>query len=536
MCTELEENLPYKKFIEILKELLKSIQIGEGSQEEWQQIKENIELYLHKLQEEGALEMFFLYLREEYCDDRELYKILLRYLCEFAKEDEIIYELLYCMRNDALVNNEDAYYIRQWNQQYVAKGFHLGRHWNIEEDWNMFTYIRERVRQKYNCCHEFIPAEKRDEGFIVVATNQLLGINHAPTKFVFEFCRIIETVLKKKVLLINEVLVTDIEYLQKNGLKLEWIRWNNYLEEATGDFTYEYNGYKVAGYQILLKDNSFSEMEMLVNSIFEKRPYCVWCFGDNLIFSNLCQQFTTLVYTAFNQGYPGVPADIVVNYFKRSSVENLEEKRFLEEHNVKVKDIEFVFDYPVAQGEISREDIGIPQNAFCIGVIGNRLASVCDTAFLEILHNVMCQEEKIYIVFIGGTDEEFEKRVNEQLLYPERICFMGYQKKLQEAVNILDIFVNPIQLGGGTGGILALNEGKPIITAANGDVASFAGEEFICEGLDAYEELILRYSRDKEFYREKSALARQKAEKMCTTDNEMAEIIKGIFDLVAEES
>lgn len=520
-----------KRFIEILKELLKSIQIGEGSQEEWQQIKENIERYLRELREEGALEMFLLYLRGEYGDDRELYKILLRYLCEFAKEDEIIYELLYCMRNDALVNKEDIYYILQWNQQYVSRGFRLGRYWNIEEDWNMFTYVCERVRQKYNCSHEFIPVEKRDEDFIVVAANQLLGINHAPTKFVFEFCRIIETVLKKKVLLINEVLVTDVEYLQKNGLKLEWIRWNNYLEEATGDFTYEYNGYKAAGYQILVKDNSLLEMEMLVNSIFEKKPYCVWCFGGNLIFANLCQQFTTLVYTAFNQGYPGVPADIVVNYFKRSPIENLEEKRFLEEHNVKVKDIEFMFHYPLAQEEISREDIGIPENAFCIGVIGNRLASACSTAFLEILHNVMCQEEKIHIVFVGGTDEEFEKRVNEQLLYPKRICFMGYQKKLQEAVNILDIFVNPPQVGGGTGGILALNEGKPVITAANGDVASFAGEEFICEGLDAYEELILRYIRDKEFYREKSVLARQKAEMMCTTDNEMTEIVKGIFDL-----
>lgn len=84
-----------KRFIEILKELLKSIQIGEGSQEEWQQIKENIERYLRELREEGALEMFLLYLRGEYGDDRELYKILLRYLCEFAKEDEIIYELLY---------------------------------------------------------------------------------------------------------------------------------------------------------------------------------------------------------------------------------------------------------------------------------------------------------------------------------------------------------------------------------------------------------------------------------------------------------
>lgn len=68
-----------KRFIEILKELLKSIQIGEGSQEEWQQIKENIERYLRELREEGALEMFLLYLRGEYGDDRELYKILLRY-------------------------------------------------------------------------------------------------------------------------------------------------------------------------------------------------------------------------------------------------------------------------------------------------------------------------------------------------------------------------------------------------------------------------------------------------------------------------
>ena len=520
-----------EKFIVILKELLKSIQIGDSNQEEWQQIKEKIGLQLHELQEERELDNFLLFLRTQYEDDWNVYKILLQYMCEFAEKDEIIYELLRCMINEAILNKEDIYDILQWNQQYVSKGFYLGKHWNIEEDWSMFTYMREYVRQKYDCCHELIPVEERDEEFIVVATNQLLGMNHAPTKFVFEFCRIMETVLKKKVLLIVETFVTDVTYLQENGMKLEWILCNNYIEKATGNFIYGCEGYEVAGYQILVNDNSISEMQMLVNSIFEKKPYCVWCFGDNLIFANLCQQFTTLVYTAFNQGYPGVPADIVVNYFKRSTIENQDEKRFLEEHGVKVKDIEFVFQYPKAQGEMRRADIGITEDAFCIGVIGNRLVSICSNSFLEVLYHAMSQEEKIHVIFVGGTDEEFEERVRQKLLYPERIWFIGYQDKLEEVISILDIFVNPPQLGGGTAGILALNEGKPVITAANGDVASFVGEEFICEGIEDYEELILRYIRDNEFYREKSELARQKAKRMCTTDDEMAEIIAGIFDL-----
>ena len=244
------------------------------------------------------------------------------------------------------------------------------------------------------------------------------------------------------------------------------------------------------------------------------------------------REFTTVIYTGLNQGYRGVPSDIAVNYFPKSPVENKEERRFLQERGVVVKDISINFSYNRSTGKMKRADYNIPNDAFCLAVVGNRLSDDCSEAFLCAMRQILEREPDCYLIFIGDEGDSFEEYIKERVGFPEQLRFLGFQKELCEALRMIDLFVNPPRLGGGTGGIIAMNEGKPVIALKAGDVASFVGEGFVCESLDGYQELILRYKYDSEFYRSQSEAAEKRAQEKVTTDADIANMIRNLIETV----
>lgn len=96
------------------------------------------------------------------------------------------------------------------------------------------------------------------------------------------------------------------------------------------------------------------------------------------------------------------------------------------------------------------------------------------------------QERDIYVIFIGPTNEKFQKKVQREMGDASHIRFLGEQKRLQGAIAMTDLFVNPPRVGGGAGAHLALLEGIPIITLKNCDVASLAGDGFCYENPQVY--------------------------------------------------
>lgn len=152
--------------------------------------------------------------------------------------------------------------------------------------------------------------------------------------------------------------------------------------------------------------------------------------------------------------------------------------------------------------------------------------------FLYQIARVWETEPDIYVAFIGPTKVEFEEKVKREMGNVTHIRFLGGQKNLQSAIGMMDIFVNPPRLGGGTGAILAMLERKPIITLAGCDVASSVGEDFFCECVEKFPEKILRYRRDSVYYEKQSKAAKEKSKECVKTDEEHAQILQGVLDLI----
>lgn len=518
-----------KKILTCVQEVEKGAQNGE----EAGKARMELQTEILRLKEVKRLDEFIHFLSMEYGDNSTFYISLLKFLAIMTDENEIVCELIHSMALEALNGEEDYFEILTLKNQFISDAFHLGKRPDIYEDWEFATYFRDEMQKQLGMSFRKIPAHERNRDYVIIATTQFLGMEHAPTRFVYEFCRLIENFLHKEVFLISEKQETDIQLLLRKDIHLEWIRKWNYLD-MSGRFSYKANGYEIEGYQVLLKKENLIEMQKLVKEIYDRKPYCVWCFGGIPAFASAMQQFTTLIYMGFNQGYPGIPADIVVNYFPDSPIENRDEREFLLQHDVEVKDIEFTFQYADTEEVFQRCDYQIPDAVFCMAIVGNRIESDCTDSFLNVLKQVMENESECYAVFIGDTDEEFENRVKEKLACPDRIRFLGQQaneRLLRKAIAITDLFVNPPRIGGGTGGILAMKEGKPIVTLNMRDVASFAGKKFFCERLEEYSALIRKYINDPDFYHTQSRNAQRRDEELRTSDEKIADMIAGVLEL-----
>lgn len=110
--------------------------------------------------------------------------------------------------------------------------------------------------------------------------------------------------------------------------------------------------------------------------------------------------------------------------------------------------------------------------------------------------------------------EKFQKKVQREMGDASHIRFLGEQKRLQGAIAMTDLFVNPPRVGGGAGAHLALLEGIPIITLKNCDVASLAGDGFCYENPASLPEWIVRYKRDTAFYDEQSKAGKGKRKRV----------------------
>lgn len=93
-------------------------------------------------------------------------------------------------------------------------------------------------------------------------------------------------------------------------------------------------------------------------------------------------------------------------------------------------------------------------------------------------------------------------------------------------MEVCDLYVNPHRNGGGTSGVWALIQGKPVVTTPYGDVAANVGEEFWTESYETMSVLIQRYKNDADFYRMMSEKAKARAQILTDAENEFVHVIE----------
>lgn len=450
--------------------------------------------------------------------DQEYVLLWLSVLAEYTKCERIFYELTqYALSKRKLFSIETQFYIYS---QLRAKAF--GNSYSLDQycNPNFDSWLFEIVSYYRNLFRDFLtPIEpnQRNRNLVFVVSDQVLGNNHSPTAFALSWCKYLVKQGK------NVLLINTAEMLSSRG-KIPFVGATaNYVDSYSELSFFEYEDIKIPFFQCPKVMPDAEILQILLNTIHEVKPGYILSISDN-IFSDLADKIVP-VYSL------STSADMPRRHTKyRSLYRNLTdyEKHWMEIYgynNNSLINTCFSFNLPVQKNHYSREEYGIPQDAFCMAVVGNRLDQELDDDFIKILLKVL-ENEKNYIFFIGKFD--YEKMVNDNQMFKKKTTWLSYADDLLAVLELCDLYVNPKRLGGGTSAVFAMSLGKPVITLNYGDVSLNSGESFCVDDFEGMINSINKYIQDYAYYEAMSNLAKKRAKEVTDVNAIMRMQIKEI--------
>lgn len=384
--------------------------------------------------------------------------------------------------------------------------------------WEFFLEIVEEFVSDCKVPLIEIPEENRDDSLVLVIMIQFVEIGHAPTITALDRCKVLQENMGKRVLVINTV--EALNQVGRIPVIFEVTGNNDNLEDEK---TVHWKGTSIPYYQCksIMPDTEL--MDQLLEQIRSLAPKRVVLIGGSSILGNLIDRMipTLTISTGFS--------DLAITNTRYQVIG----RRLTNEDELKLKSLgyernhviesRFTFDIKPQIEKISRKELHIPENAFVLVVVGNRLNDEVTDDFLRMLEYIW--NEKMYLVFLGRFSI-YEKRTKKFPVLKERSISLGFCKDVLARLELCDLYVNPRRKGGGSSVVEAMYLEKPVVSIAYGDVALNIGEEFCVENYEEMADEILRYSNDKNYYSEMAAKAKDKAELLLDTEKAFREIME----------
>jgi glycosyltransferase involved in cell wall biosynthesis len=292
-----------------------------------------------------------------------------------------------------------------------------------------------------------------------------------------------------------------------------------------GNFTIDYLGIKIHGYQIRVNKDCREELVELLQEIYAWKPYLIYNMGSENLIADLCGSFTTEVTIPFSSNYPISDGEYLI-LARNLQKNDTEFTDYIEKKKQTLIESIFVYKLQDPLKKYIKSDFDIPERSFVIVIVGARLDVEIDDGFVEILRQLLAQDLAYYLVFMGYFTR-FEERKN-KIGFADRIKYLGFQDDVRGVINIADIYLNPPRKGGGTSSVEALSEGVPVLTLPECDVANSVGEQFIYSDLKELPALVSRYKNDREFYRQQSKNALEQAERAINTEEVLRDVLNKI--------
>lgn len=347
--------------------------------------------------------------------------------------------------------------------------------WNIVRYYSIYkneikkdTYVNETFMNIVNYINKNFPiivhekVERKNEEFeLIIITNQLLNLNHAPTRETLEYAKgFKELGYKVLVFVTNEMphspnlmlanaFVANIDKNNKKRLIINYEK-NEIIVEFLNDragaesikkatlYLSNFNPkyiFSVGGYNFIAE--LMGRNRILVNlpcvaelcaSMFAKINF-FW-YGNDTIAKNFINK-----YSLNNQ-------EIECNIVPRFAVPKSEKKLNPEEFNI----------------DISKK-IGV--------IVGNRLNEEIDDEFLQTLQYLNRNSELQFII-IGSLNEDKKAQIYEYL--ESNTLHINFYENLFDIYMLCDFYLNPKRMGGGTAAAYAMASGLPVYSLKYGDV------------------------------------------------------------------
>jgi len=381
---------------------------------------------------------------------------------------------------------------------------------------DLYEYVISGYRNSLDYKFSYIPQIERNNNFIVVLTGQLLSMDHAPTKALFDRCRVIQE-MGKTVMIINTVELC----LRHHAVPWTDAYIGRYFDAYSKYKNFRYGDYIFPFIQLpKIMPNKDIIMDIL-KTIVSSKPEMIVSIGASSIVADLCSYIVPVltVGTGVNRSMTRTTFQTICKEVSDDDIKWVYKHGKTQNHFIKSL---FTFSFDEKEEKNSRLDFNLPEDRFIAVVVGNRLDDEMDENFHSMLKELV--NKNVFILFIGRY-EKYENEIAKDEVYKGNSAYLGYQKNLMSAIGVGDCYINPHRFGGGTSAVMALYQGIPVVTEDYGDVAGNVGEEFCVSDYEEMQERIIRLMNDIDYRKQQSEKALKRAELLTDTDGEFRRIL-----------
>lgn len=337
----------------------------------------------------------------------------------------------------------------------------------------------------------FLPYKERNKKRIILATDTLLGLFHAPTKIVYQTADRLKLLGYDVVIIVN-VRTQPLKRSEQYCILPFSPNYNKQLQQCNV-FEYASNRYSV--YQFFFCEEDMEQQKEMLQFIYDWKPLCVWYIGGSSPVADIYRRTVTQISMGCTDGYLCTCSPVLLSYMQSNSANVKKSIEYSLSHGQKIYNIKLADRHSRENPSLTRRDLGIPEKSFALCIVGNRLDAEISQGFIEMLRELVDESEEYHVVLIGKCKSDILQGIEE-----ERQTRLGFRTDLIDVIAMTDLFVNPPRQGAGGGAVRAFAVGVPAVTCPNCDVSNVTGPDFCCQNLEEMKELIRRYSSDSEFY------------------------------------
>lgn len=360
-----------------------------------------------------------------------------------------------------------------------------------------------RLAEEVEFCVPYVPLEKRNRKRIVVVTENLVSRYHAPTMMTLQTVYVLQEKLGYEVLLLT---------CTSNGRDLISWRgpwWCSVMGER-GNGIIDYKDGEINLWQYPMDECGIEGYREMLARIYSWNPWFVLNMGVSSAIVDLPTAFTTVVARVMTVRTPVSEAQIWVRAVGVSKEQDAGDESELDRYQKQVfMDQKFPPIVTESTEVQTRSKLGLPEDGFLIAIVGNRLQTEMDEAFVGLMQQILKINEKVNFVFIGAT--ELELRGIEDREMRRRVHYLGFCEDLLGVYRVLDLYLNPKRAGGGWSSAIALRAGLPVVTLPECDVAYNVGRKFEVRDYEQMFAEVIRYMTDTVFYKAQSECAKKLA-------------------------
>ena len=346
---------------------------------------------------------------------------------------------------------------------------------------------------------------------VVLLISQFLGILHAPTRNVLDYAFTLINMGYEAIIINTGEMVRNNALPIRNAFRANF---NNNLNELE---MIKYNGVDIGFLQNQYDMPNATAISMLLNYITGINPEFVINVGDFSITADLCAEYYKTVHIPCGSGIP----QQINGYF---AIPRMYDSQYVKDVKNDYFNIRYSFLMKQKEHNYTRRELELPEDAFIVTIVGNRLGEEVREDFLRLLEKLSKAHESIYYVFLGnGLD--YQAVINAYPFLKEKSKYLGFMKDIMAVYAICDLYLNPKRNGGATSAAECMMEGIPVITPSYGDVYY---QLWMKNGYNTDSEVLEEVNKlvtDTEYYKEQSKAARSHIEDNFNTQKMMQSVI-----------